>query len=155
MKSSNDMRIQQVEEAAAPFRLTLSATRPAGGWVRAIRESLGMTYAQLARRMGGRAPQTIEAMQRSEVAGTIQLDTLRQLAEAMGCQLVYALVPAKPLNEVLHERALEMARQTLRATTHTMRLEAQDLAPDAQQRALDREAASLLAGNPRRLWDQN
>lgn len=155
MKQSNSLKIQQLEDSLAFFRPALGAPVPAGGWVRAIRESLGMTHAQLATRMGGRTPQTVEAMQRSEAAGTIQLDTLRQLAEAMDCKLVYAIVPAKPIDEVLQHRARTLARQTLKGTSHTMRLEAQDLAPEAQQRALDRETARLLAGNPRRLWDQS
>jgi predicted DNA-binding mobile mystery protein A len=154
MKHPNSLRIQQVEDALSAFRPAVDAPVPAGGWVRAIRESLGMTHAQLAARMGGRTPQTIEAMQRSEAAGSIQLDTLRQLAEAMGCKLVYAIVPSQPINAVLHDRAQTLARQTMKGTTHTMRLEAQDLAPEAQQRALDRERDRLLAGNPRRLWDQ-
>jgi len=155
MKKINSLRIQQVEEELAPFRPALASPAPAGGWVRAIRESLGLTHAQLASRMGGRTPQTIEAMQRSEAAGTIQLDTLRQLAEAMECKLVYAIVPAKPIDDVLRDRATALARQTLKGTTHTMRLEAQGLSPDAQARALDREVDRLLAGNPRRLWDQS
>ncbi len=64
-------------------------------------------------------------MQRREATGTIQLDTLRELAEAMGCKLVYAVVPDKPLEEVRRARALELARKTLARSTHSMKLEAQ------------------------------
>ena len=92
-------------------------------------------------------------MQRSEAAGTIQLDTLRQLAEAMGCKLVYAVVPDKSLEEIRRARAEQLARKTLSRSTHSMKLEAQGVGEAAEQRAQERLVAKLLAGNPRRLWD--
>lgn len=111
-----------------------------------------MTHAQLARRLG-KTQQTIERLQRSEAAGTIQLDRLRQLAEAMGCKLVYAVVPDKPLEEMRRARAVELARKTLGRSVHSMNLEAQGVGEAAEQRALERLVGKLLAGNPRRLWD--
>ncbi|MGO6762544.1 helix-turn-helix domain-containing protein, partial [Rhizobium ruizarguesonis] len=55
---------------------------PPKGWVRALRDALGMTGAQLGTRIGVR-PQTVEAIEKSEAAGTIQLNTLRRAAEAL------------------------------------------------------------------------
>jgi predicted DNA-binding mobile mystery protein A len=153
MRDIDILRIQQLEDVLGPFRKVLGAVPPMGGWVRAIREAIGMTNVQLAKRLGRRAPQTVEDMQQSEAAGTIKLDTLRQLAEAMGCRLVYAIVPVKPLDELRRERAMEVARRTLKRTSHSMKLEAQDVGSKEEQRALDRQVEKLLAGNPRRLWE--
>jgi predicted DNA-binding mobile mystery protein A len=153
MKGTDNLRIQQLEDTVLPFRQVLGVVPPVGGWIRAIREAIGMTNAQLAKRLGRRAPQTIEDMQQSEAAGTIKLDTLRQLAESMGCRLVYAIVPVKPLDEIRRDRALEVARRTLGRTAHSMKLEAQDVGSKEEQRALERQVEKLLAGNPRRLWD--
>lgn len=152
MKDQDILKIQQVEASVEPFKAVLDQSAPSGGWVRAVREALGMTHAQLAQRLG-KTQQTIEGMQRSEAAGTIQLDTLRQLAEAMGCKLVYAVVPAKPFEEMRRARAEQLARKTLSRSTHSMKLEAQGVGEAAEQRAYERLVAKLLAGNPRRLWD--
>jgi predicted DNA-binding mobile mystery protein A len=112
-----------------------------------------MTNAQLARRLGRKAPQNIDGLQRSEEAGTIQLNTLRELGEAMGCRLVYALVPVKPLDEMRAEQATKVAGELMKRASHSMKLEAQDIGPDAEQRALGRQVAKLLAGSPKRLWE--
>jgi predicted DNA-binding mobile mystery protein A len=112
-----------------------------------------MTNVQLAKRLGRKAPQTIEDMQQSEAAGTIKIGTLRELAEAMGCRLVYAVVPVKPLDELRKERATEIVRKALARTSHSMKLEAQDVDSKAEERALARQVEKLLLGNPKRLWD--
>jgi predicted DNA-binding mobile mystery protein A len=153
MKETDILRIQQLDDTVKPFRRVLEVAPPVGGWIRAIREALGMTNVQLAKRLRRRAPQSIEDIQHSEVAGTIKLETLRELAEAMGCRLVYAVVPVKPLDELRRERATDVARKTLTLTSHSMKLEAQEVGSEAEQRALERQVGKLLAGNPKRLWD--
>jgi len=153
MRDIDILRIQQLEDTVQPFRKVLDVAPPVGGWVRAIREAIGMTNVQLAKRLGRKAPQTIEDMQKYEAIGTIKLDTLRELAEAMSCRLVYAVVPAKPLDELRKDRAEEVARKTLKRASHSMKLEAQDVGSKEEQRALERQVEKLLAGNPKRLWD--
>jgi predicted DNA-binding mobile mystery protein A len=153
MRDIDLLRIQQLEESVKPFRKILDVGPPVGGWIRAIRETLGMTNVQLARRLRRKAPQSVEDLQNSEAAGTIKLDRLREVAEAMGCRLVYAVVPLKPLEEIRKDRALEIARKTLKHTSHSMKLEAQDVGPKEEQRALERQVQRLLVGNPKRLWE--
>ncbi|MBX4864511.1 mobile mystery protein A [Rhizobium leguminosarum bv. viciae] len=97
---------------------------PPKGWVRALRDALGMTGAQLGLRMGIR-PQTVEAIEKSEASGTIQLSTLRRAAEVLDCTLVYALVPNTSLEEATFARARKIALRELQRVAHTMRLEAQ------------------------------
>src|ERR671914_403124 len=92
---------------------------PVRGWIKAIREALGMTTAQLARRMGIRQPSVV-ALEQSEVKGTIELATLRRAAEALDCTLVYALIPNKPLEATVRERARAFARRRLRPVEHSM-----------------------------------
>ncbi|MDI4655882.1 MULTISPECIES: mobile mystery protein A [Xanthobacter] len=98
---------------------------PPKGWIRALRDALGMTGAQLGHRMGIR-PQTVEAIEKSEAAGSIQLSTLRRAAEALDCTLVYALVPNSSLDETVDARARQIAMRDLQRVAHTMRLEAQE-----------------------------
>src|ERR1700689_4095382 len=76
---------------------------PVRGWTKAVREALGMTTAQLAKRLGVKQPSVV-ALEQSEAKGTIELATLRRVAEALDCTLVYALVPNKPLETTLRDR---------------------------------------------------
>ena len=95
---------------------------PPKGWVRAIRDAIGMTGGQLGRRLGMTA-QAVVSLERSEASGKIQLNTLRRAAEAMDCVLVYALVPNTSLNEMVDRRARELALRALRRVSHSMALE--------------------------------
>jgi predicted DNA-binding mobile mystery protein A len=98
--------------------------RPPHGWIRAIREALGMSAAVLAARLGITAG-AVTRLEQSEAADRIQLDTLRRAADALGCDLVYLLVPRRPLDVVVRDRARELARRQTAAVEQTMRLEDQ------------------------------
>jgi predicted DNA-binding mobile mystery protein A len=114
--------------------------RPVRGWIKAIREAIGMSSEQLARRLGVKQP-TVAAIEQSEVRGTIQLATLQRVAEALDCKLVYALVPNKPLTTMVRERARQVARRRLEAVGHTMLLENQKVA-DQEFRGTTRRSRS-------------
>jgi predicted DNA-binding mobile mystery protein A len=98
---------------------------PPKGWIRAIRDALGMSGVQLAKRLKV-SPQTVEAMEKSEAAGTIQLNTLKRAAEALDCTLVYALIPKTSLENTVNNRARQIATAALARVSHTMKLEDQD-----------------------------
>ena len=129
-------------------------TPPQKGWVRAIRESLGMTLAQLAQRLGNSKQWVLKA-EKQEIQKTLTLATLERLAHALNCQLVYTLIPNDSLQAQVEHQAKAKAKQLLRVTHHTMGLENQDLPSDAltvQEEQLIRE---LLNGNLSRLWDSH
>lgn len=127
-------------------------TPPPRGWLRAIRDALGMTSRQFAVRLGV-AQSTAVALERGEIDSSITLRRLRDAAEALDCTLVYALVPRRPLQTVIGERARMLADEQLARTHHTMRLE--DQALDSRDLAAERErlVAAYLADRPSRLWD--
>jgi predicted DNA-binding mobile mystery protein A len=100
--------------------------RPHGGWIRAIRDALGMTAEDLADRMG-LTQSAVTRLEKSERSGRIQLDTLQRAAHALECDLVYALVPRRNLDEMVAERARELALERLGRVEHTMALESQSV----------------------------
>lgn len=122
---------------------------PYKGWIRAIRDALGMSSRQLAKRVGSSAA-NIEGLEKSEVSGTIQLRSLRRVAEEMDCVLVYALVPKTSLNDAVKHRAREIAMQEIGRVAHTMRLEGQATNP----RDLDARIEQFIRKhiNDRDLW---
>lgn len=152
MRTNKDLSLQQLTDRLQPLAVEASSGAPAGGWIRAIRQALGMTNLQLAQRVG-RDPNTVSDLQAREVKQTIQLGSLRELANALECDLVYAFVPRKPLEEILEERARLVASKTLRRTGHSMELERQALGARERERAMEREVERLLAGSRRKLWE--
>jgi predicted DNA-binding mobile mystery protein A len=153
MKEKDILKLEQLEQVVRPARKLLDLRRPRLGWVRAIREALGMSSPQLARRMGIRAAQSVEDMQKDELSGTIKLQTLRKLARALDCELVYALVPRKPLEEIRVDQASIVAKRMVKRVSHSMSLEDQAISREAEQRELERRIEKLLTGNPKALWD--
>ena len=106
-------------------QLTQSMVKPPRGYIRAIRDAIGMTAAQLGARTGI-LPQSVLGLEKSEELGTISLKKLRHAAEAMDCRLVYALVPITSLEHTVNERAKQLALKNMQDVRHTMILEDQE-----------------------------
>ncbi len=118
---------RHLDDELGRIRLLGDIDAPQDGWLRGIRYALGMSTIDVARRAGVTGPAVTQA-ERSERDGTIRLETLRRFAAAMDCRVVYALVPAAPLEEAVRERARALARDELGRVGRTMSLEAQDVA---------------------------
>ena len=122
---------------------------PVRGWIKAVREALGMTTAQLARRLGVKQPSVV-AIEQSEAKGTIELATLRRVADALDCTLVYALVPHTPLEAAVRDRARAFVRRRRAPVEHSMVLEDQTVQGKDSEARLDE---ILRETNPRLFWD--
>ncbi|HEX9674125.1 MAG TPA: mobile mystery protein A [Burkholderiales bacterium] len=145
------LKLEQTEELLRPFRRLSRAQSPRGGWVRAIREALGMSGAQLAARLNV-TRQTIKDLEHSEANGKITLESLNKLATALGCRVVYVLCPEKPLEDMQRDRAREIAESLMKPVSHSMKLEAQAIGEREEQRQRERIVQGLLQGNPKKLW---
>ena len=152
MKSNfSELKLRQLDLALNRWRNADLPSRPPSGWIKAIREALGMPSTHLARRLGVTVP-TATRLEASEAEDRITLATLRRAAEALGCELQYALVPKQTLASTLETRANAQAHQRMAAISHTMALEGQSTSKktlEAQTRTL---AESLLKGSRRALW---
>ncbi len=125
--------------------------RPPRGWIKAIREALGMTTAQLGKRLGVSQPRVL-GIEKAEVSGSIKLESLERAAHALDCRLVYALVPRKPLEYLVEDRARELAKKRLRAISHSMALEDQRVDEADEQEHLERLVQKLLNQPGSALW---
>ena len=123
---------------------------PPKGWVRAIRDAIGMSGVQLADRMGV-SQQAINALEQSEASETIRLETLRKAAAALDCQLIYALVPNKPLENIVAERARAKAREAIGGISHSMAMEDQKVSGDELEERIAIFIAETL--RDRDLWE--
>ncbi len=108
------------------------AVYPAKGWLLAVREGLGLSRAVIAKRLS-MTPSAIQSFEQSEARGTISVQNLRKLADALDCELVIKLVPkdGRSFVDLAAQHDPDMA--ILRATEHSMNLEAQG-SGDLEQR---------------------
>jgi predicted DNA-binding mobile mystery protein A len=117
--------------------------------MKTIRVGWGMTTQELADRLGVTAT-AVTKLENSERRGTIGLQTLERAAHALGCNLVYAVVPRKPLVQAIRDQAVVKATSLYPKIHQTMALESQELDPDEAVRAFD-DLVSLLQSR-RGLW---
>ena len=135
------LRLRQLDRAVAPFRAAQASPRPPKGWIRAIREALGISASVLGERMGPSRQLTLQ-QEKAESEDRLTLKSLRVLAQALDCDLVYGLVPrAGSLEELVDKRARAQAEANVIAIEHSMALENQaggnvDEAIEAETRRL-------------------
>src|SRR5580698_7530149 len=101
-----NLRLKQLDRALKPYRAARTVPRPSKGWIRAIRQALGVSSGELARRLGTSRQLPLQ-MEKGEAEDRITLKSLRAAANAVDCDLVYALVPrAASMQELMEKHAL-------------------------------------------------
>ena len=125
---------------------------PRSGWTASIRQALGMSKTQLAKRIGITRP-SLDELESNEVKKTITLASLHKVADALGCDLQYVLVPRKPLERQVAEQALKKARSKLGRVNQSQALEASALEADSLSKAITDLAKELEVTRPSGLWN--
>ncbi|MBK7909287.1 mobile mystery protein A [Candidatus Pollutiaquabacter sp.] len=145
--------LQQLDrkmEAYAPLKQ--SAILP-GGWVRSIRTAVGMSLAQLGRKLTMTKQGALD-IERREQDGTITLKSLQEAARAMDMQLVYGFVPQDgSLDALIERKAIELATKIVLRTSATMQLEDQGNSAARLEAAIRERAEEIKQEMPRYLWD--
>jgi predicted DNA-binding mobile mystery protein A len=147
------LRRRQLDKQLNPLQSFARTPRPRQGWIREVRNALGMSARQLAQRLGISQP-SVAKFERSEEAETISLKSLRKVAEALDCTLVYAFVPNDSLEATLNQQAERRAYELLQRVEHTMRLEEQGR--PAQEIEIERQelAQEMIRTLSRELWEK-
>ncbi len=148
-RSSHMLQVRQLDQSLELLRQLTYAKKasPKSGWIAAIRKSLGMSGSALAKRMGV-SQSALAQYEKNEKDGSITLQTLEKVANALDADLVYAIVPRRPIKEILEDRAAEVARKRILPLAHSMSLEDQSASIEEEIEDLKRE----LLERPRELW---
>jgi predicted DNA-binding mobile mystery protein A len=152
MTALQDLALRQLDQTLEPAVALRGLAPPRTGWATAIRSALGLTMRQMGKRLGLSQSSYADA-EANEAKGTISLNQLRRVADALDCDLVYALVPRRPLAEVVDRRATELARRDVLGVAHSMALEQQASSEALTEAQVARAKAERLAGRWSRLWD--
>jgi predicted DNA-binding mobile mystery protein A len=137
-----NLRLKQLDRTLKPFRAAAKNPRPQKGWLRAIREATGISASEVARTLKTSRQLPVQ-LEKAEAEDRITLKSLRAAANALGCELVYALVPkAHTLHELLEQRARTEAKKHVLGVEHSMALE--DQAVGRVDEAVEAETKRLL-----------
>ena len=137
-----NLRLKQLDRTLRPFRAAAKNPRPQKGWLRAIREAAGISASEVARTLKTSRQLPVQ-LEKAEAEGRITLKSLRAVADALGCELVYALVPkANTLHDLVEERARVQAKKNVLSVEHSMALE--DQAAGRVDEAVEAETKRLL-----------
>jgi len=149
---STTLKRAQLMDALDPFSPVAKSSPPGGGWVRALRESLSMTQAQLASRVGV-SRQAVQEFEGAEAKRRITLESLDRLAAAMGCRVVYAIVPVDAtLDAMRAAQARTQAEKLMGPVSHSMAMESQAVPSTIRERQLQSLMEELQSGSARNLW---
>jgi len=150
MKKQNKLARRKLDEKFEQLKCLSSVDKPMQGWTKAIRQALGLTTTQLAKRLGVKQPRVL-AIEKDE--NNLNLGTLEKVAEALDCKLVYALVPKTSLESMAYDQARKKAMKLLAKVSHNMALENQT--PVYDKIELEDMVQELLNSSQARLWDED
>lgn len=120
-----DLRLRQLTRTLSAFEAAKKETRPQRGWLRAIREGLGLTLENVGKRLG-QSRRRVQEFEQAEAKDRITLHSLRRVAAAMDCELVYAIIPKSgTITQLAERRARALAAEDVLDVEHTMALENQ------------------------------
>ena len=130
------------------FRKAIIA-RPQQGWLKTIREFLGMTTTQLAKRLEVSQPRIV-AMEKNE--RNVKISTMERIADVLNCDFSYAFVPRENIDDIIYNQAKKKAQKILDKVNKNMGLENQLAKTDDLLKDIIEE---LLDGNIARIWDED
>ncbi len=147
------LQIQQLNSKMLAYASLQKVAPPPTGWIKAIRNAIGMSMLQLGNRLSI-TKQSVQDIEHREKDGSITIRALWQAARALDMQLVYGFVPNDGSLELLIERkAKELATQIVMRTNNTMKLEEQENTKQRIEKAIQERTITIKNEMPKTLWD--
>lgn len=145
---------EMIDAKLSPF-LWLRDAMPHKGWLKTVRTALGLTTAQLAKKIGTQAP-GINQFENNEITKKATLGSLDRAARAMNCQLVWAIIPEPgyaSLSEIVEYRARKLAEKIVKTVDQTMNLEAQGIHSEISAKKIIELTMDLIRDGDSRIWE--
>ncbi|MFA9190575.1 mobile mystery protein A [Flavobacterium sp. FZUC8N2.13] len=145
--------LDQIDKKLVLFQSLQIVVVPLKGWVHTVRTALKMSLRQLGNRMHFSA-QNIKQIEEREANGTISINSLREVANALDMQLVYGFVSKhESLEQMIEKRARELATEIVMRTHNTMTLEDQQNSKERIEKAIVQKTNEIKSEMPKYLWD--
>jgi len=152
MKKNIGLIREQIQKQLEKTGCLLDIQVPYKGWIRSIKDALGMNGRQLAERMGV-TKQRVSIIEKQELAGSVTINTMKKSAEALNCVFVYCLLPKTDLEDIVRDQAKKIAISRLGRASHTMSLEDQELDRKENNEIVNKMVEKIMMEQPAGLWD--
>jgi len=123
--------------------------KPLQGWIKTIRELLGMTTTQFSNKLKISQPRLV-FMEKNEK--NLKLSTMEKIADELNCDFVYALIPRENINDIIYNRAKQKALQIVTKVNNNMMLENQ---LSENKEILEETIEELLNKKITKIWDED
>lgn len=151
--TKQQLLLDQTDKKLVLFQSLKTVVMPPKGWVNTLRTALKMSLRQLGNRMNFSA-QNIKQIEEREVNGTISINSLKEVANAMDMQLVYGFVSKhESLEQMIEKRAKDLATEIVMRTNNTMALEDQQNSAERIEKAIEQKTNEIKSEMPKYLWD--
>ena len=141
------LQIRALDKKTSDLKSAKNIVLQSSGWIKTVREAIGMTVSQLAARLGVTQPR-ITKMESNE--DNLKLSTMKKAAEAMNCEFVYYFKPKTTFQNLVDEQAQKKAAEVLKTVNVNMALENQEIAEDE---AVKDFATDLINTKIKQIWD--
>jgi len=153
MKNMQKKMIQeQLDETLKQFSTLSLVNRPLKGWIRAIRDALGMNIRQFAERLGV-SNSRIPRIEKDEITGSLTLKTMNRVADELDCIFVYGFVPRTSLKDTIRKQAESVAERRMKKLIHTMELENQGLSVKENKKVFENLVEEIINSSSTSLWE--
>ncbi len=144
---------EQLNNKLAPLKVLPESGIFQQGWIKGIREALGMTSRQLSQKVGIDQSR-ISRLENAEKSGNLKLSSLEKIAKGLNMKFVYGFVSETSLEQMVKEQAKKIVLKRLKNLNNTMRLEKQELSSQEQEKALNDMIEKILIEQPKDFWDE-
>lgn len=141
------LQIRALDKKTSDLKSAKNIVPQSSGWIKTVREAIGMTVSQLAARLGVTQPR-ITKMESNE--DNLKLSTMKKAAEAMNCEFVYYFKPRTTFQNLVDEQAQKKAVEVLKTVNVNMALENQEIAEDE---AVKDFASDLINKKIKQIWN--
>jgi predicted DNA-binding mobile mystery protein A len=146
------LTIMQLDKQLSSIKPTLNFARPICGWIKTIRNALGMTSHQFAKRIGI-SQARVSAIEAGEPEDSLTLKTVKEAAAALNCKFVYFLIPEKKFEEIVNEQAIKFIKSNTKLVAHSMKLENQGISSSDSDDFTKILVEEILQKNASKIWD--
>jgi len=153
MRNKKTLLIDQLDQKLEPFKNAAIVLVPNKGWINTIRTTLNMTMAQLGTKLNI-TRQGVKKVEESEAKGTISLNSLKEVGEALELKLVYGFVPKNgTINNLIDVKAANLAKKIVERTHQNMKLEDQGISDEKINKSILDLTYEIKREMRKSLWD--
>ncbi|MBW6483074.1 MAG: mobile mystery protein A [Vicingaceae bacterium] len=153
MRNKRKLLIEQLDQKLSLFQKTETVVIPDKGWINTIRTTLNMTMAQLGNKLNI-TRQGVKSIEESEAKGSISINSLKTVGEALDLKFVYGFVPEDgTIDNLIQIKAEKLARKIVLRTNQNMKLENQGIEEDKIKASIEELANEIKREMRKSLWD--